>query len=194
MINRRWFFDTVRSNLGGGTLSQQQVDGFNVMLERADLNRTDFRQFAYILATAWHETDKTMQPIAEYGRGEGHPYGTPDPVTGQVYYGRGFVQLTWSYNYKDCQDVADAHDRWGERDIYVKADCAMDPDIACDVIFYGMKTGLFTGVKLNDFINVTDTDFYNARKIVNGLDCADKIAGEAEQFHGALTFSPEELG
>jgi hypothetical protein len=35
-----------------------------------------------------------MQPIEEYGKGRGMPYGKPDPTTGQVYYGRGFVQLT----------------------------------------------------------------------------------------------------
>jgi len=35
-----------------------------------------------------------MQPIEEYGKGKGMKYGSPDPETGQTYYGRGFVQTT----------------------------------------------------------------------------------------------------
>lgn len=193
MIQRKYFFDRVRSTLGGGTLAQSQVDGLNVMLERADARRIDFRQFAYILATAWHETAYTLQPIEEYGRGAGHEYGVPDPVTGQTYYGRGFVQLTWAANYKTCQQKADDLRRWGDRDIYLDAGKALDLDIATDVIFYGMRSGMFTGAALGDFVNADDTDFYNARKVVNGLDCADKIADEAGLFLAALTFTPGEV-
>ncbi|MBE3951934.1 hypothetical protein HJ144_09510 [Vibrio parahaemolyticus] len=41
-----------------------------------------------------------MQPVEEYGKGVGHEYGIPDPITGQTYYGRGDVQVTWKYNYE----------------------------------------------------------------------------------------------
>jgi hypothetical protein len=58
---------------------------------------------AYVLATVYHETASTMEPIEEYGKGAGHSYGEPDPETGQVYDGRGYVQLTWKDNYQKAQ-------------------------------------------------------------------------------------------
>jgi hypothetical protein len=46
-------------------------------------------------------TFATMMPIAEYGKGQGHEYGKPCPeYDDQVAYGRGYVQLTWDYNYE----------------------------------------------------------------------------------------------
>ena len=53
----------------------------------------DLRWLAYILATDYHETAYTMQPIEEYGKGAGYDYGEPDPVTGEIYFGTGLVQL-----------------------------------------------------------------------------------------------------
>ncbi len=53
-----------------------------------------------MLATAYWETAQTMEPIEEYGKGAGRPYGEPDPATEQTYYGRGYVQLTWLPNYE----------------------------------------------------------------------------------------------
>ena len=40
-----------------------------------------------------------MQPIEEYGKGKGRPYGIKDRETGETYFGRGYVQLTWRENY-----------------------------------------------------------------------------------------------
>src|SRR5262245_13651671 len=52
-------------------------------------------QCAYILATAYHETAHTMQPIMELG---GQAYLQSKPY--YPYVGRGYVQLTWLDNYK----------------------------------------------------------------------------------------------
>jgi hypothetical protein len=49
-----------------------------------------------------------------------------------------------------------------------------------------MTKGLFTGKKLNDYINNTKTDYVNARKIINGLDRANLIASYAKVFETAL--------
>src|SRR5262249_54746395 len=105
-IHRAYFFDSVRFYLDANqSLTQGQVDGLNLLLEYADLvgiegsAAVDDRMAAYIFATAWHETGFTCQPIAEYGQGAGKPYGVPAGPYGQVYYGRGFVQLTWYDNY-----------------------------------------------------------------------------------------------
>src|SRR5262245_47664065 len=102
-LDRKVYFDSIRASLFG-SMSQSQVDGQNVMLDaweskRVQTYRPDLRWLAYVLATTYHETAQTMQPIEEYGKGKGQPYGVPDKETGQTYYGRGFCQLTWRDNY-----------------------------------------------------------------------------------------------
>jgi hypothetical protein len=42
-----------------------------------------------------------------------------------------------------------------------------------------MKRGIFTGVKLDDYISNNHVDFWSARKIINGLDQADQIQSYA---------------
>ena len=37
------------------------------------------------------------------------------------------------------------------------------------ICIVGMRDGWFTGKKLSDYINNDEVDFYNARRIVNGL-------------------------
>ena len=187
MIQRKYFFDSVRSSLFAGSLNQGQVDGLNALLDYAEGSGTDDRHLAYILATTFHETAQTMAPIAEYGKGKGKSYGVPAGPYGQTYYGRGYVQLTWYDNYVK-QDK-----KLGLGGELVKnADLALDPTIALQILFGGMADGDFTGVGLPKYIPCVDptsdaTDFYNARKIVNGLDCATMIQGYAQKFANALT-------
>ena len=102
MINRKFFFDHVRCHLFDGKLRQSHVDGLNAILAEWERKyaKKDDRWLAYMLATTHHETDRTMQPIEEYGKGKGRTYGVADSVTGHTYYGRGFVQLTWKSNYQ----------------------------------------------------------------------------------------------
>src|SRR5215472_12187449 len=64
---------------------------------------------------------------------------------------------------------------------------ALDLQIATQIIFGGMADGDFTGVGLPKYINDSQTDFYNARKIVNGLDQASTIQGYAVKFLNAIT-------
>ena len=73
--------------------SSGKVDGINAILG-AWPEGTDPRFVAYALATAYHETARTMAPIAEWGRGQGKPYGVATGPYQQRYYGRGLVQLT----------------------------------------------------------------------------------------------------
>ncbi len=185
-IQRKYFFDSVRGSLFAGHLTQAQVDGMNEILDYAEASGTDDRHLAYILATSFHETAQTMQPISEYGKGSGKPYGVPDPATGQTYYGRGHVQLTWKDNYaKQDQKLG-----LGGR-LVADADLALDPTVSLRILFGGMTDGDFTGVGLPKYIPCTNvesdpTDFYNARKVVNGLDCATLIQGYAQKFANAL--------
>jgi predicted chitinase len=155
---------------GFGPLSQNEVEGINALLAEMEARGwTDKRWWAYLLATAWHETASTMQPIAEYGKGKGKPYGKTDPVTGQAYYGRGFVQLTWKENYQRMRDLLDL-------DLVRKPDLALVPIPAAQIMALGMEQGTFTGKSLGDYFDGDTNDPINARRIVNGTDKAKLIA------------------
>ena len=93
----KYDWDKLRSHFG--RLNQSQVDGFNAVLSAINQYGSPANKpayVAYMLATAWHETAATMQPIAEYGKGKGRPYGKRIDVHGgrysdslPIYYGRG---------------------------------------------------------------------------------------------------------
>lgn len=178
MINRTLFFNGVRARFGA--LAQSQVDGFNAVMAEWERRRlTDLRWLAYILATTWWETARTMQPIREYGLGKGRAYGVSDPVTGQAYYGRGYVQLTWKANYSTL----------GMRlgvDLVHKPDLALDDRIAAQIMFEGMIDGLFTGKKLSTYFDGARIDWVGARRIINGTDKAQTIAGLARDVYAVL--------
>lgn len=62
----------------------------------------------------------------------------------------------------------------------------MRPDISLFILIDGMKRGVFTGRKLRDYISPRNIDFYNARRIINGVDEAERIKGYAEVWQGTL--------
>jgi putative chitinase len=180
-MNRARFYEVIRLPLFGGTLTQLQVDGLEYLLDYAEHHTPplDLRHVAYIFATVLHETARTMEPIAEYGKGAGHPYGIPDPETGECYYGRGYVQVTWKQNYA-YQQAKLGHP------LVEHPDCALEPACAADILYEGMLDGDFTGVGVGAYINVNACDYVQARRVVNGLDCAEQIAGYAQVFQEAL--------
>jgi putative chitinase len=186
MIDRKKFFDTVRSSLFAGKLKQSQVDGMTAILNEWEARGlTDLRWLAYILATTYHEVRGTMQPIREDGRGKGKLYGRIDPKTGHAYYGRGFVQLTWASNYKTMSKLLGV-------DLYNHPDLALDVGIATQIMFEGMLTaksfrGDFTGRSLEQYFNDKVDDPVNARRIINGTDKAKLIAGYHYKFLEALS-------
>lgn len=198
-INRKFFYDFVRSHLFDGTLKQKQVDGLNVLLDYWDQEMADEddRWLAYVLATTHHEVDRSMQPIREVGsasyfrrrydiEGErpkvARQLGNLQPGDGAKYYGRGFVQLTGRKNYQD----------WSERlgvKLTAKPDLALDTQIATRIIFEGMRLGTFTGKKLGHYFNDKKEDWVNARRIINGVDKANLIAGYARQYYAAISYT-----
>src|SRR3954469_12886143 len=101
VFDRQVFFDLVRDDPFDDEMTQDQVDGMEAILDIWEAFRPDGdrRWLGYCLATTYHETASEMQPIEEYGEGEGQSYGAIDPETGFAYFGRGFVQLTWRDNY-----------------------------------------------------------------------------------------------
>ena len=188
MIDRKFFFDTVRANLFGGKLKQSQVDGMTAILDEWERawSDCDRRWLAYMLATAKHESASTMQPIEEYGKGRGRPYGkrvksdgTPYTDTENIFYGRGYVQLTWYDNYARAGKLLGL-------DLIQHPEIALSCHIAASIMFNGMVFGWFTGRKLGDYFESKKEDWVNARRIINGLDRADDIAAMAKQFRAAI--------
>lgn len=178
-IDRKMFFDGYRDAYG--SLTQVQVDGLESLLSclEADENVADLRYAAYMLATAKWETGQSFQPIKEYSRGKGRKYGVPHPKTGQIYFGRGLVQLTWDYNYQ-------AMGRVFNLDLMNNPNLALEPDVAYKIMSYGMRHGSFTGVGLKRYIFNDCCDYVNARRVINGLDQADRIAAYAEKLEEIL--------
>ncbi len=183
MINYYGFFKIVRDHYG--PLKQYQVDGFDIILQEWERRQlTDLRHLAYMLATVWHETARTMMPLREFGKGKGRRYGKKDPETQQVYYGRGYVQLTWADNYKRMGEILDIP-------LYSQPELACSPPVAVAILFEGMfkgasQRGDFTGLALEHFFSDDKCDPIGARAIINGTDSAVKIASHYDVFLKAL--------
>lgn len=190
MLNRQKFYSVVRANFG--SLKQSQVNGFEAILNEWEASGlTDLRWLAYMLGTAWHETGmrvngvfiNTMQPVEEVGKGKNRPYGKPSP-NGKIHYGRGHVQLTWADNYKKMGKILGL-------DLYNYPEKMLEMQVSIKAMFEGMTTGKsfkgdFTGKHLGNYFNKTTEDWYNARRIINGVDKATKIANESKIFYSAL--------
>jgi len=192
-IDRKTFFGAVRKEPFGGRLTNEQVRGMEVLLDVWERHyvQHDIRWLAYALATAYHETAHTMQPIYERGsRDYFRRYDPPRKVAkvlgntkagdGFKYRGRGFVQLTGKANYRMAGRKLNAN-------LLRDPDLALEPEMAAHILYRGMIEGWFTGKKLADYIKPRGkADYVRARRIVNGLDRAKLIAGYARAFAKAL--------
>jgi putative chitinase len=206
-FNRDAYFDAIRdSSTFNGSLDQGQVDGMDAILAvfERDHNDWDWRWLAYALATTVHETAATCLPIEEYGKGSGMEYGKKDPETGQTYYGRGFVQLTWRDNYaKADKEIGLGNCAADETSCEWHAENALDPSIAAQVMFEGMHEGWFrSGHNFARYFGDT-SDPYGAREIINGdkskvpswsngVSIGNLIKGYYDDFLAALHASAEE--
>lgn len=188
MRDRKAFFDAIRKSLFR-KFTQGQVDGLNAILDAWDklAPAAPLEWVAYSLATAYHETAFTMQPIREYGRGKGRKYGAPAGPYRLVYYGRGYVQLTWDYNYTKATDELRKRGAIGSGDDLLRnPELAIRPDIAAAVMIFGMIDGWFTGKRLRNYFRDGICDPVNARRIINGTDQAERIARHYVKFRAAL--------
>ncbi|HHX8717969.1 peptidoglycan-binding domain-containing protein [Vibrio alginolyticus] len=110
-----------------------------------------------------------------------------DPVTGQAYYGRGDVQVTWKYNYERLSKLLFNTDTLEQGvDLVNNPDLLLTPIYSAQATLLGMATGLFTGKKYSDYLDQETPDYTNARRIINGVDRSETIAGYAHDFERAL--------
>lgn len=182
----------IRDEFFHGRLSAQQLEGISAILSKWKISGfTDLRWLAYMLGTVYHETARTMSPIEEFGKGKGRRYGKKIKQSGlpytepdHIYYGRGYVQLTWYENY----------DRMGRIlgiPLLEKPELALVPEHAADIMFEGMTKSItfkgdFTGHCLEQYFSGAKEDWVNARRIINGLDRAEIIAGYSVKFYEIL--------
>ena len=190
-------FAIIRSKFG--SLSQEAVDNINLIVETCEKYNLTYPQTAYLLATTYHETAHTFKPIEEYGKGKGRKYGTIYTNTEGVkygiagsggdtylysdyphlYYGMGFVQLTHWVNYKFAGEQLGI-------DLLHNPHLALDAKYAAEILVKGSISGWFTSKKLSDYINDKSKSYYQARRVINGLDKAQQIADIAVVFEKAL--------
>jgi peptidoglycan hydrolase-like protein with peptidoglycan-binding domain len=162
----------------GGMRRYAQVSIPLILKECETANVNDKGQIAYILATAQHES-RLGQWMEEFASGRAYEgrrdLGNIRAGDGVKYKGRGFVQITGRRNYTD----------WSRRlgiDLVNNPQQAADQRIASKILVVGMRDGTFTGRGLKTYISGGKQDFYNARRIVNGMDRAALIAGYAKNF------------
>lgn len=178
------FFAALRKNgIFGPKLEQSEVDGCNAVLD--SMKCAPVSHAAYALATAIHETNKTMMPVVEaYWLTEAWRKAN---LRYYPWHGRGYVQLTWEANYRK------ADDKLGLKGALVKnPELAMKPDIAARIMRRGMDEGWFTGKTLSGCLPQslgTSAQFKAARKIINGTDKDTLIASYAKVFQDALVES-----
>lgn len=195
-MDKAAFFDACRAGVMGPTLDEDEVSGAEAIL--AAMAGAPLAWCAYALATAWHETAHSMQPVREMG-GKNYLFRMYDPCgqrpalarsngnihpgDGWKYCGRGYVQLTWRDNYRRAVK-ATGYPLEGNPDL------ALRPDIAAIIMRRGMEEGWFTGKAFSHFLPKSGPAdrlaFVNARRIINGSDKAGLIAGYALQFQKAL--------
>jgi len=77
----------------------------------------------------------------------------------------------------------------GPETLVQNPELVLNPAISYAIAARGMREGWFTGHKLGDYTQSHPPDYYNARKVINGLDRADRIAQYADSFERALRTS-----
>lgn len=187
-LDKAEFWRVYRSHFGPVRSSRivEELEGLLDQPHRTEDPSMDVAQLAYVLATVKHETAGTYRPVREYGRGKGRRYGKPCPLMGRrivIYYGRGYVQLTWLENYARMS----ARLNLGSL-LVVDPDSALNPGTAWRIAVVGMMDGYFhpKGKGLWEYVTKQRQDFYNARRTVNGTDKAREIAQVAKGFLDCL--------
>jgi hypothetical protein len=173
------FFASLKASFGA--LSQAQVDGYNRLLNA--MANWPIAYVAYGLATARHETADNLAPVVEaYRKDDAWRRAN---LSYYPWHGRGDVQLTHKFNYERADEELGLGGR-----LVANPELALDPVISAKIIVRGMEAGWFTGKRLSQYLPTTGeanaAQFAQARRIVNGTDKAQQIAGVAVKIQAAL--------
>ena len=158
-------------------LAAEQVSNARAIMVACVPYTSDINQLAYVLSTAIGECN--IRPIKEYRGDEGSAlWHFQNQYWYSGYFGRGYVQLTWDYNYRKFGQILGV-------DLLGNPDLALRPDFSAQIICMGMKRGLFTGVGLDNYFANGSADWTNARRIVNGLDKAQEFGDRGRAIANA---------
>lgn len=209
-MDRSKFYKSIRSSgLFPGGMTQSQVDGMERLLDTWGkyYSPDPIEYLAYNLATSYHETGATMQPIYERGPVSyfekyepgtrlGTMLGNTKKGDGYKFRGQGDVQNTGRRNAKKATDELNARFKLGV-DLVNNPGKRGDPFISAHSLFLGNREGWWTGKKLSDYIRKgSSPDWFNGRAIVNGdkntiakgskISNGRKLANYADAFLDAL--------
>lgn len=194
-LDRAKFYAGVRDEPFPKKLKPVTVTNIDTILDEFDKRANDgtigadwntaLKYLAYILATRFAECGPDMAPVREgfsksdkaareYVKRKRYKYSAV--VNGNVYYGRGGVQLTWLDNYDAMGKILGV-------DLVGNPDLALDPRISTLIQFEGMTRGTFTGKRLADYFAPGLADWKGARRIINRQDRATEIANIAKMFY-----------
>ena len=188
------------SGLSRAELPLARSTSAHLLEESAAAGVINPNQYAYELATARRESHLGNWPNefggnAYFEKKYGYKSSHRDDLQnthkgdGAKYHGRGLVQVTGRRNYTDWTERL-AKENFlhnGEAiDLVNHPELAADPRIAAHIAVEGSRDGTFTGRKLGDYINNEKTDYYNARRVINGTDHAQEIADQATSFQGVI--------
>jgi putative chitinase len=179
------FYDHIRGDEGElfPRMTELQLQGIEETLACA-AGKLPLGWCAYVLATEYHETAKRMQAVRE-GLDVSDAWRRKN-LRYYPWYGRGEIQLTWEPNYLKASKRL--NELGYDCDLIKHPDQTLDPEISTAIMIYGMLEGWFTGKKLRDYLpaDPEKKHYVNARRIVNGTDRAELIAGYALVFEEAL--------
>lgn len=177
------FYGMMRSDIA---LTEENVYGFDRCIEYGMERGTDVEDLAYILATAYWETGRTMHPVREaYWLSEGW---RKRNLRYYPWYGRGLIQVTWKTNYEKMgRELGDVNMFTAD------PNKMLEWKYALPCLFVGMEKGLYTGKDLDDYLpgnNQAEFEHYKrARRIVNGTDKASTIARIAVKIENSLRYA-----
>lgn len=176
MVNRSQLIEGLIKQKLFKKLTFEQIHSINVICDVFYEYYKDERCLAYILGTIYHETARTMLPIEERGWW-GRWYAKL--VGGKRYYGRGYIQLTHRSNYERVGNKIG-------KNLVGKPELALDTTIAARIAVLGCMEGWFTSRKLTMYFKGEESDWFGARKVVNGTDKAFEIANYGKRFLEAM--------
>ena len=154
----------------------------------ADERVNNITSAAFLFATAYAETfSVNFSPAAKERKGNANsnlPYWQPDHETGQEYYGRGWVQLTWKDKYRL------ANNRLGI-DLLNNPTQALELDISYEILVRALLEGWLetyrstpsggagnVPIRLGDFLSINSADYASARAVINA-NCQGKCTNES---------------
>lgn len=193
-MNRKAFFDHIRSPLFGNGLEQVQVERIESILDAWEAtDYTDIRWLAYALGTAHHESMQFMHyrelgdrayftqlyDVTQNPR-KARILGNTQVGDGARFCGRGPDMLTGRDNYQRESAKCGI-------DLVAQPKLAEEPHMAAERLLRNMVDGAYRKHKLADYFYGSQADWVNARNIINGgLDKANLIAEYAKNYFRAL--------